>query len=215
LRPLVHRWTRGNDFVALLWILRSMIETHGSLEHAFAAGLDPAADDVGGALESFSNAARAIDLRPAYGRAPRSPGVHYFFSLPSTGSACKRLNLFLRWMVRKDGVDPGGWSAIAPRQLIVPLDTHTIRIGRCLRLTRRTSPGWKMAMEITTALRALDPIDPVRYDFALCHLSMMGGCGYGTPQRHDQCPLKGLCVPGGRRGVRNTRARSPKSAGRH
>jgi len=215
LRPLVHRWTRGNDFVALLWILRSMIETHGSLEHAFAAGLDPAADDVGGALESFSNAARAIDLRPAYGRAPRSPGVHYFFSRPSTGSACKRLNLFLRWMVRKDGVDPGGWSAIAPRQLIVPLDTHTIRIGRCLRLTRRTSPGWKMAMEITTALRALDPIDPVRYDFALCHLSMMGGCGYGTPQRHDQCPLKGLCVPGGRRGVRNTRARSPKSAGRH
>jgi uncharacterized protein (TIGR02757 family) len=220
LRALVHRWTRGNDFVGLVWILKSLITTHGSLERAFAVGLSSSADDVESALETFSTAARAVDLRPAYGRVPRAPGVHYFFTRPSTGSACKRLNLFLRWMVRKDGVDPGGWTAIAPRQLIVPLDTHTIRIGRCLRLTRRASPGWGMAMDITTALRALDPVDPVRYDFALCHLSMMGACGYGTPQRHDQCPLKGLCRPNAApkrpapQDARNTRARSPKPAGR-
>jgi len=195
LRTLVHRWTKGDDFVALCWILRDLLQRHGSLERAFAAGLQPGAVDVEEALEGFSAAARAVDLRPAYGRLPRAPGVHYFFVRPSTGAACKRLNLFLRWMVRRDGVDPGGWTAVRAAQLIVPLDTHTIRIGRCLRLTRRKSPGWRMAVDITAALRKIDPDDPVRYDFSLCHLSMMGACGYGTRQRDGQCPLRGHCRP--------------------
>ena len=195
LRALVHRWTRGDDFVALLWILRRFLDEHGSLEQAVAAGADSSASDVGPALERLAGAARGMDLRPAYGRAKRSPGVYYFFARPSTGSACKRLNLFLRWMVRKDGVDPGGWSAIPRSHLVVPLDTHTIRVGKCLRLTNRTTPGWKMAVEITQALRALDPDDPVRYDFSLCHLSMMGACGLGTRQGDAQCPLRPLCHP--------------------
>ena len=93
------------------------------------------------------------------------------------------------------------------RQLIVPLDTHTIRLGRCLRLTRRASPGWKMAVDITAALRRFDPEDPVRYDFALCHLGMMGACGYGTAVGHAHCPLKGLCRP---RGGQKPKARSQK-----
>jgi len=199
LRALVHRWTRGDDFVALLWVLRQLIGEHGSLERAFAAGVDPASRDVGDAIERFAAAARRVDLRPAYGRAPRRPGVHYFFTRPSTGSACKRLNLFLRWMVRSDAVDPGGWTTVPARQLVVPLDTHTIRVGRCLRLTRRASPGWKMAVDITDALRACDPDDPVRYDFALCHLSMMGACGFGTKRGSARCPLRGCCRPGGAR----------------
>jgi len=195
LRPLVHRWTRGDDLVGVLWILRRLIERDGSLEWSFVAGLDPSHADVEAALEQFSGRARAIDLAPAYGRRPRRPGAHYFFSRPSTGSACKRLNLFLRWMVRRDAVDPGGWTMVPARQLVVPLDTHTIRAGKCLRLTRRASPGWKMATDITAALRAIDPDDPVRYDFALCHLSMMGACGYATKQRDTQCPLRGVCRP--------------------
>jgi uncharacterized protein (TIGR02757 family) len=195
IRPIVHRWTRGDDLVGLLWILRQLVERDGSLERSFARGLDPSAPDVQGALEDFSGRARQIDLRPAYGRRPRRPGAHYFFSRPSTGSACKRLNLFLRWMVRTDAVDPGGWTTVPARQLVVPLDTHTIRVGKCLRLTRRASPGWKMAAEITAALRSFDPDDPVRYDFALCHLSMMGACGFGA--RGDaHCPLRGHCEPG-------------------
>jgi len=198
LRGLVHRWTRGRDFVALIWILRQWIERDGSIEAA-AGGLMPDEHSVGPLLERLSTSARGIDLRPVYGRVrPTAPGVYFFFSRPSTGSACKRLNLFLRWMVRCDQVDPGGWTSIEPRHLIVPLDTHTIRIGRCLRLTRRASPGWKMAVDITDALRVLDPIDPVRYDFALCHLSMMGACGRGSPQGDSQCPLRGLCHPGHR-----------------
>jgi len=195
LRPLVHRWTRGEDLSGVLLILRRMLDTEGSLEAAFAAGLGGDDVDVGPALERFSARARATDLRAAYKRLPASPGAHYFFSRPSTGSACKRLNLFLRWMARHDAVDPGGWSRVLPRQLVVPLDTHTIRAGRCLKFTRRVSPGWKMAVDITSALRALDPVDPVRYDFALCHLSMMGACGYGTARGDTQCPLKGLCSP--------------------
>jgi uncharacterized protein (TIGR02757 family) len=190
-----HRWTRGVDLAALVLILRELVRDHGSLEWAFAAGLDPDAADVEHALDAFSARARRIDLRPVYGRRPRRPGAHYFFACPSSGSACKRLNLFLRWMVRRDGVDPGGWTLVPPRQLVVPLDTHTIRMGKCLRLTSRATAGWKMAAEITAALRALDPEDPVRYDFALCHLSMMGACGYGTRRRDAQCPLRGICRP--------------------
>jgi len=196
LRRLVHRWTRGNDFVGLVWIVRELIARDGSLERSFASGLDASAADVEGALEAFSTRARAIDLRSVYGRRPRTPGAHYFFSRPSTGSACKRLNLFLRWMVRKDEVDPGGWTSIPTRHLVVPLDTHTIRVGKCLRFTRRATPGWKMAAEITAALRAFDPDDPVRYDFALCHLSMMGACGFGTARGCAQCPLREHCHPG-------------------
>jgi uncharacterized protein (TIGR02757 family) len=202
LRRLVHRWIKGPDFVALLWILRRLLEQHGSLERAFASAHGHGAADVEVALEQFSSEARAIDVRPAYGRAPRAPGVHYFFARPSTGGACKRLNLFLRWMVRQDGVDPGGWTAIRPAQLIVPLDTHTIRIGRCLRLTRRKSPGWRMAADITAALRRMDPDDPVRYDFSLCHLSMMGACGHGARRGNAQCPLRAHCHPARPSGVR-------------
>jgi len=195
LLPIVHRWIRGRDIVALLWILKTMISEAGSLQAYFAKGWRAESADVSDALESFSERARAIDLKPAYGKVPKAPGVYFFFSRPSSGGACKRLNLFLRWMVRTDGVDPGGWATPHAGQLVIPLDTHTIRTGKCLRLTRRASPGWKMAAEITAALRTLDPADPVRYDFSLCHLSMMGACGYKTKQRDTQCPLKGVCKP--------------------
>jgi uncharacterized protein (TIGR02757 family) len=201
LQPLVHRWTRGPDLVALTLVLQDMLVRHGSIEGAFAAGHDPAAADITAGLDAFSAAACAVDVRAAYGRRP--PGVRgyrYFFPRPSAGSGCKRLNLFLRWMVRSDAVDPGGWTRVRPAQLIVPLDTHIIRLGRCLRLTRYTSPGWKMAAEVTAALRELDPDDPVKYDFALCHLGMMKACGFGQKQGSLHCPLKGWCRPSRRAG---------------
>src|SRR5262245_24511930 len=89
----VHRWTRGPDLVALAWIARQMFDRSGSIEGFLAEGHDPSAEDVGPALDSFSKRALALDLRAAYGRVPRSPGVCYFFPRPSAGSACKRLNL--------------------------------------------------------------------------------------------------------------------------
>ena len=179
LRPLVHRWTRGEDFVAMLWILKAFIEEFGSIERAFAAGLDDEDVDVGPAIEKFCNRARKVDVRPVYGArglkpTPARPGVYYFFPRPSTGSACKRMNLYLRWMARHDAVDPGGWTLVPASKLVVPLDTHIIRAGKRLKLTKYKSPGWKMATDITASLRKLDPNDPVKYDFSLCHVGMMG-----------------------------------------
>jgi uncharacterized protein (TIGR02757 family) len=203
LRAMVHRWTRGEDLAALLWLLRQILEQSGSVERFFAEGLKDDDDDVGAALESFSTRVLQLDITRAYGRTPRRPGVCYFFPRPSRGSACKRLNLFLRWMVRRDAIDPGGWHAVSASKLVVPLDTHVIRLGQCLRLTRYTSPGWRMAADITASLRRLDPNDPVRFDFSLCHLGMRNACGFGRRQGDSQCPLKGLCRPRSR-----SRARS-------
>jgi uncharacterized protein (TIGR02757 family) len=177
--------------VALVWVMKQMIDRSGSIEGFFLEEYDPAADDVEGALDRFSTRALALDLKAAYGRVPKRAGVCYFFPRPSAGSGCKRLNLFLRWMVRRDALDLGVWSRVSPAKLIVPLDTHVIRVGRCLGLTRYTSPGWKMARDITASLRQLDPDDPVKYDYALCNLGMMNACGFNRPQRERALPAAG------------------------
>ncbi len=192
---LVHRWIKGADMAALVWVMHQMIRESGSLEAFFADGLPPDAEDVSQGLQSFSTRALALNQKAVYGRSKPKPGVAYFFSRPSSGGACKRLNLFLRWMVRHDQVDLGVWTRVRPGQLIVPLDTHVIRVGQCLRLTRLKSPGWRMAADITKSLRALDPLDPVKFDFSICHLGMMNACGFGKDQRDSQCPLKGCCKP--------------------
>lgn len=214
LRGMVHRWTRGRDLVALLWILRQMLDRSQSIEQFFLEGYEPEAPDIGPSLDSFSRRALQLDLRAAYGRVPTRPGVCYFFPRPSAGSGCKRLNLFLRWMVRRDAVDLGAWPAIPPSKLIVPLDTHVIRLGKCLRLTGYQSPGWRMAAEITASLRAIDPVDPVRFDFSLCHIGMMNACGYGRRQGDAQCPLKGICRPRVRRAAAaaSSRRQLPRSS---
>lgn len=230
LTSLVHRWTRGEDLIALLIVLRTML-SRGSIEAFFLEGYDPAAADIQDALESFSVRAQSIDLREAYGSRRHRLGNHqlrnhhqsrdrlgicYFFPKPSSGSGCKRLNLFLRWMVRSDAVDLGIWLGVSPAKLIVPLDTHVIRVGRCLGLTTYMSPGWKMAREMTQSLRALDPEDPVKYDFSLCHIGMADLCGFSRAKADSACPLKGLCRPSlqgtraGRPRPRDTRSASPR-----
>jgi uncharacterized protein (TIGR02757 family) len=206
LLPIIHRWTKGEDLSALLVILQHMLR-RGSIETFFLEGYDPAARDISGALESFSTRALAVDLRSIYGRRRPRPGVAYFFPRPSGGGACKRLNLYLRWMVRRDAVDFGLWKNVPSSKLIIPLDTHVIRVGRCLGLTRYTSPGWKMATEITESLRELDPLDPVKYDFSICHLGMADQCGLNRSQADSRCPLRGLCRPRPRNGHRRAHDR--------
>jgi uncharacterized protein (TIGR02757 family) len=171
-----------------------MLQT-GSIEAFFLEGYEPEAEDLSVALESFSTRALETNLRAVYGRKKPRPGVGYFFSRPSCGGACKRLNLFLRWMVRRDAVDFGIWTQIPASKLVVPLDTHVIRLGRCLRLTKYVSPGWKMAADITASLRELDPADPVKYDFSLCHIGMNNTCGFNRRQGDTTCPLRGSCHP--------------------
>jgi len=169
-----HRFNDGVDVACLFFFMRQMVESHGSVEAFFAEGCAGDAADVGPALASFSARALALDTGGLYPgrRAPRDAGVRFFFPSPEDGSACKRLNLYLRWMVRRAGVDLGLWTGVDPAALVIPLDAHIITLGRRLGLTRYRSPGWAMALDITKSLRRLDPRDPVKYDFALHRMGL-------------------------------------------
>ena len=169
-----HRFNDGRDVACLFFFMRQMLESHGSVEAFFAEGCAADAADVGPALASFSARALALDTGGLYPgrRTPGNAGVRFFFPSPEDGSACKRLNLYLRWMVRRDGVDLGVWKSVDAARLVIPLDAHVLAIARRTRLTRYRSPGWPMALDITKRLRRLDPLDPIKYDFALFQLGL-------------------------------------------
>ena len=167
-----HRFNDATDAVCLLVFIREMRRAKGSIEHFFS----PTAQvgDLRPTLADFVRRTLALPRDGLYGRGPLpdKAGVRFFFPSPDDGSACKRLCLFLRWMVRADSVDPGGWVLVPRSSLLIPLDAHIINIGRKARLTGRVSPGWKMAEDITATLRACDPADPVKYDFALHRMGL-------------------------------------------
>jgi len=169
-----HRFNDGRDVACLLFFIRQMRAQHGSVEGFFRAGHDEREKDVGNALISFTARTLALDHGGLYGRGvlPPAAGVRFFFPSPASGSACKRLNLYLRWMVRREGVDLGVWRGVDPAGLVIPLDAHVLAIARRVRLTRYRSPGWAMAMDITRRLRTLDPADPVKYDFAFHRMGL-------------------------------------------
>jgi uncharacterized protein (TIGR02757 family) len=188
-RGFRHRWLGAAETAAILVALRRLRAEHGSLEAAFAAGDDPAALDVGPGLAAFSaRLLAACDGAP--GRA-----LKFAFAAPGGGSACKRQNLFLRWCVRPaDGVDLGLWRAVSPARLVVPLDVHLAFHARVLGFTRRRAADWRAALETTAALRRFDPQDPVRFDFALCHVGIHGDCRRRRdPEICPACPLDAHC----------------------
>lgn len=197
LRGFYHRFNTSRDLAVLLWIIRRTLEDHGSLESAFASGLSQKDSDVTKSLERFSRILLGFGHEQFYprGELKKRAGVRFFFPSPSQGSACKRLNLYLRWMVRaEDGIDCGVWTRVAPRQLVIPLDTHIARISSYIGLTSMRSPGWSMALDITRSLRRLHSEDPLRYDFALCHLGIAGDC----PRKRNllkcaKCPIVAIC----------------------
>jgi uncharacterized protein (TIGR02757 family) len=128
------------------------------------------------------------DTSEVYGKNIKPPGLTQFFSSPVNGSACKRANLFLRWMVRDRDIDFGIWKKIPKNKLVIPLDTHIAKISRCLGFTKRKTQDWKMALEVTHALKKLDPEDPLKYDFALCHHGISGVCkGMRGKERCEGC----------------------------
>ena len=172
----VHRFTRGRDVALFLHLVRQLAAKDG-LEAAFLKGLDAGEPTIGPALDAFGRALFAGDARPfvASGRVPRDDGARWLLSMPGAGSVCKRSCLFLRWMVRPDdGVDCGVWRRVEPRRLVLPLDVHLQRVVVALGWTRRRTAGWPMALEATERLRRIDPDDPVRYDFALSRLGILG-----------------------------------------
>ena len=205
-----HRWTGADDLVRLGLILRRLLEEHGTLEAAFSRGIARGRGgraDLGASIERFR--AEALRFEPPdfgstgfgspdpdpTGRDPTGstpgrsrPGVRYFFPNPRT-SAAKRTAMFLRWVVREDdGLDLGLWNCLEPRDLVVPLDTHMFRIARRLGFTRRQTPGWQAALDLTRGLARLDPQDPTKYDFALSRLGIVEGC-----PRHPRTAPCELC----------------------
>jgi len=169
-----HRWISARDVACLLHFTGQMVRSHGSVEGFFAEGHRAEATDVGPALASFSARALALDHGGLYRgrRVPPAAGVRFLLPNPEQGSACKRLNLYLRWMVRRDSVDLGLWSAVKPSALVIPLDVHIYNVARRVRLTSYRSPGWAMARDLTARLRRFDPDDPVKYDFAFHRMGL-------------------------------------------
>lgn len=191
-----HRFNDGRDLCALLSAIRMMLEECGSVEAFFLRGYDPAATDVGGALNCYAASVLALDYRAVFGGDGIPPDSYFpfLFPAPASGSACKRLCMFLRWMVRPDdGIDLGLWRNVSPSQLIIPVDTHISRICTYLGFTARKSADWRMACEITEALRKLEPLDPVKYDFSLAHLGISQGCDGKNRILCNGCPIEGVC----------------------
>ena len=172
----VYRFSRGRDIVCLILLIQEALKKHGSLGDLFSSGFTEGDNHIGPALTRFVNRLIGFGCPFRYpgGTIPTKAGVRYFLPSPQGGSACKRLNLFIRWMVRdgEDGIDLGLWQDIPSSRLIIPVDTHVARIARTLRLAFRRQVDWKMAEEITNTLRTFDPEDPVKYDFAICHWGM-------------------------------------------
>lgn len=193
-----HRFNTGDDLMALFWAIQLMRRQKGSIERYFCQFNESGAATVEQALNSFCTAVLTFDYTPVWGSGglPAASTFRFLFPAPSGGSACKRLCMFLRWMVRPaDGIDLGLWQQIRPGQLIIPVDRHIERIGQMLGLTSRRTPGWRMACEITATLAQLDSDDPVKYDFSLCHLGISEGCNGQQGASCQNCQVQHLCKP--------------------
>lgn len=191
-----HRFNDGRDLCALLLACRTMIEEAESIGEYFLGCYDAAADDITPSLIEFTANILSMDYSQVFGSTtiPRDSYFRFFFPSPASGSACKRLCMFLRWMVRPaDGIDLGLWKGISPGQLVIPVDAHIQRIGRFLGLTARKQADWQMAREITASLRKLDPHDPVKYDFSLCHLGISEGCDGKNMETCLTCAIRDVC----------------------
>jgi uncharacterized protein (TIGR02757 family) len=206
----VHRLYTGDDVARLLFGAAEVQRREGSLgavfeqtlrraERAPRTGDEPAARQAAGALVDAirRHGGFGLDQTTSPEGAPvaRSRGAAHLLPDPLSASACKRLHLFLRWMVRPaDGIDLGLWSGVSTSILTMPLDVHIQRISRNLALTSRSDVSYRTARSITDTLALIDPLDPVRFDFALCHLGMVGSC---LSERDDVaclgCGVKPVC----------------------
>ncbi len=162
-----HRWVRPEHLSALLAGIGKVVKKHGTLNDCLLSHLNGADGTVLGAASSF---AKEIT---AGGGMSKNPLI----AVNTGGSACKRLNLYLRWMIRKDAVDPGGWKGVPASKLVVPLDTHHFKVGKALGFTQSKVANAKAALEITEAYRRISPEDPVKYDFSVTRFGIRGEIG--------------------------------------
>jgi uncharacterized protein (TIGR02757 family) len=185
LHGFVHRIYRAEHIASVLSRAGGLLREYESLGHAFVHFHRKSQGDFREGLSRFADALRGETT---------NRNLRHLVSDPRAGSACKRLLLYARWMIRPaDGVDLGLWP-IAPSELLIPVDTHIHRISRNLGLTKRRAASWATAEEITAVLRTFDPDDPVKYDFALCHLGVSRECpSRPDPSKCAQCVLQEVC----------------------
>ena len=176
LKGIRYRFNREEDILSFVYILSCVLKEWGTLRKLFTHFYKDEDKDIRKALTGLVDHLHNIDTSIVYGTGTKPNGLKQLLPSPRKGSACKRMNLFLRWMVRSKDIDFGIWDNIPPNKLIIPLDTHIARISKCLGLSQRASADWKMAEEITASLREFDPADPLKYDFALCHHGISGLC---------------------------------------
>ncbi len=195
LSGFVHRFTRGDDVAALLFAAVRCQEANGSLGALFTRCYDESNGNLRQASCRFVSRIRGVEMRPCWPEGELPKGLSYLLPDGRGPGACKRLHMYLRWMVRgPDGIDLGLWKNLPPAILQMPLDTHTSRICRYLGLTNRRDASWRTAEEVTWHLRGIDPEDPVRYDFALAHLGISGGCRHIEDEKIcSSCALRDAC----------------------
>ncbi len=194
-----HRWIRGNDVAALLHAGSRLQSEHGSLGELFASRLHAAGGNPRMAVKSFVGAFRNVEKCSRRGHDEPSKWMGYLLPDGSGGGACKRLHMYLRWMVRgPDEIDLGLWQQVPTRILMVPLDTHTSKLCRYLGLTSRKDASWRTAEEVTWNLRGIAPDDPVRYDFVLAHLGISRRCRHQHIAKvcGDCSIAKACCIAG-------------------
>ena len=190
---LKHRWTDAGDIAFLFRASGEMIRDYGGIGALVRNLDDPAEETIEGVLTRFAAWIRTRHT-PEFRLGNARKNISSLFPSPADGSACKRPAMFFRWMTRgPDGVDFGLWKFISPSRLVIPVDRHIARMAALLGLTTRTSPDWKMALDITRSLRALDPEDPIRYDFALVRPGITGECTPVSRGECGDCALDGVC----------------------
>jgi uncharacterized protein (TIGR02757 family) len=174
LRGFRHRWIRGDQLDRLAESLTAYYRRHASLETAFRDGLEEGGFARG--LDALARVLRGGALGRSAGRSP--PGYRALFPSPLDAghSPAKRLTLFVRWMTRSGYPDLGLWRSVPTGELRIPLDQHVHWIAYHLGLTGRRTRSWRAVEEVSEALRRIDPLDPVRYDFVLCHTGVSGDC---------------------------------------
>ena len=187
-----YRLSTSEEIKAFACAIGLTIQNEGGLETVFLSGYLPDRDIIAGLTKLHGK----ISEYAAQIVSPIPRGLRHLLPDPASGSCAKRWQMFLRWMVRRnDGVDMGLWKEVYPADLIIPLDRHISKISRNLGLTQKTTDTLNTAKEITEALSKFSPKDPVKYDFALCHLGISGECTHGrTAEPCQKCLLKPCCA---------------------
>ena len=187
LKNFKHRFTTGDDVSDLLMLLKKVLRRYRNIESFFTQGYSKKDENIVPALSKFCNSLLAMSSRHI------TKGLAYLLPRPESGSACKRLNLFLRWMVRRDSVDAGLWRSVDKAKLIVPVDVHMGRLCRILGLYNQRTVSLSAAVKITESFAAIEPTDPVKYDFAISRVGIIENC---TGRRRNECrtcELSELC----------------------